>query len=585
LVINLWGMTGVGKTDVIRHLVKLLNFQDRFLEVELSNSDGGSYRYLSSLSKVLELNKIDPGKPNIILFDEIQKFRTIDEDGKELKELKFQDFWELLSDGKLSKKDKSSLIDLWEKLEFKAILEKNEKELAKENEGKNKSLDSSLKTMQIGDRYDGSDLKEHLKTDKSFMELAGLETQKALEMVRQAINSQSAFEASNYNQSLIIICGNIDEAYTFAGMTSEAEIDPDIFYSLTKKINIVDIKHALSKRFRPEQVSRFGNIHILYPSLSKISFEKLIALKIQEMVSRIYKKYKIKVVADISINQIIYDNGVFPVQGVRPVFSTISDIFEKYLVKFLFDALSFGFESFSLSYDTKEKCIIGNFSQGKIEKIKYVGRVDKVRQSSSADLVSLVSVHEAGHALIYSLEFGLAPLQLKSRVASVFSEGFTFPHHINLTKGLILSKINTLLAGKAAEEEIFGTKNVSVGCAGDLLEATKLAAEYVRKYGFSNSFKAVVSLVDNGEKTNSDLSKTNKTLNKLIQVQENIVKKILINNRKFLLSLAKELKGKGDISPVQFQQIAKSNGVKCLVKNENFTIIPKYEKTLNSTEI
>jgi ATP-dependent Clp protease ATP-binding subunit ClpA len=39
IIVNLWGMTGVGKTDLIRRLVKILDFQDRFLEVELSNVD------------------------------------------------------------------------------------------------------------------------------------------------------------------------------------------------------------------------------------------------------------------------------------------------------------------------------------------------------------------------------------------------------------------------------------------------------------------------------------------------------------------------------------------------------------------
>ena len=38
-IINLWGMTGVGKTDLVRRLVKQLEIQDRFVEIELSNGD------------------------------------------------------------------------------------------------------------------------------------------------------------------------------------------------------------------------------------------------------------------------------------------------------------------------------------------------------------------------------------------------------------------------------------------------------------------------------------------------------------------------------------------------------------------
>ncbi len=33
IIVNLWGMTGVGKTDLIRKLVSKLEYQDRFVEV------------------------------------------------------------------------------------------------------------------------------------------------------------------------------------------------------------------------------------------------------------------------------------------------------------------------------------------------------------------------------------------------------------------------------------------------------------------------------------------------------------------------------------------------------------------------
>lgn len=44
VIINLWGMTGVGKTDLVRQLVKHLHFQDRFAEIELSNTGQTSWK-------------------------------------------------------------------------------------------------------------------------------------------------------------------------------------------------------------------------------------------------------------------------------------------------------------------------------------------------------------------------------------------------------------------------------------------------------------------------------------------------------------------------------------------------------------
>ena len=62
--------------------------------------------------------------------------------------------------------------------------------------------------------------------------------------------------------------------------------------------------------------------------------------------------------------------------------------------------------------------------------IPFVGRMDKIRQGNLDNVVANVSVHEAGHAVAYVALFGLAPLQLKSKVASSYASGFTFPHEI-----------------------------------------------------------------------------------------------------------------------------------------------------------
>lgn len=107
VIINLWGMTGVGKTDLVRRLVRELDFQERFVECELSNVDTTSYR--SSVSQVLASNHITDGEPAIVLFDEIQRFNTLETDGKPLQTTKFTDFWELLSDGRLAKRERDDL--------------------------------------------------------------------------------------------------------------------------------------------------------------------------------------------------------------------------------------------------------------------------------------------------------------------------------------------------------------------------------------------------------------------------------------------------------------------------------------------
>jgi len=101
VIICLWGPTGVGKTDLVRRLVKLLSFHDRFCEIDLVSKDN-DHSWHRSISAILSSNpKISSGQSSIILLDEIQNFRTIDENGHELNDYKFRDVWTLLSDGKL----------------------------------------------------------------------------------------------------------------------------------------------------------------------------------------------------------------------------------------------------------------------------------------------------------------------------------------------------------------------------------------------------------------------------------------------------------------------------------------------------
>ena len=83
---------------------------------------------------------------------------------------------------------------------------------------------------------------------------------------------------------------------------------------------------ALGARFKPEQIARFGNMQVIYPSLNKTTYETIIKRKIVSIQENIKDQFGITLDIDQSIGDLIYNNGVFPTQGTRPVFSTISEI-------------------------------------------------------------------------------------------------------------------------------------------------------------------------------------------------------------------------------------------------------------------
>lgn len=96
MIISLLGITGVGKTDLVRTLVSLLNFNDKFIEVQL---DVKNY-YHKTIESYFDNSGIDTIEPSILLLDEIQRYRTIDETGKMIVNECYNDLWTLLSDGK-----------------------------------------------------------------------------------------------------------------------------------------------------------------------------------------------------------------------------------------------------------------------------------------------------------------------------------------------------------------------------------------------------------------------------------------------------------------------------------------------------
>ncbi len=562
VIVNLWGMTGVGKTDLIRKTVKFLNFQDRFAEIELSNTDQSYYR--STVYEVLNEYDMNDGKPNIILFDEIQRFNTLNENGAPIPQTKFMDFWELLSDGQLSRKERYDL-----EIHLLNILNKRQQNKIKKAKGE--EIDEEGNGL---DTWEAREFHKSLGGQYEIEYLLALDDNELFELILKSKKEKKIYEPINHSKTLIIISGNLDEAFQMATQTSEADVDADIFHAFTKKITMVDIKNALSHKFRPEQVARFGNIHLIYNSLKKSDFEKLIAREVKRLVKGTKTRLNIELSVDNSIHQLIYRNGVFPVQGVRPVFSSVIDILETNLSKYLFEAIIEKNKKIHISYHQKEKYILAKIGTKEI-KTPFVGRIDKIRQANVIDTVANISVHESGHAIAYMLLIKLVPLQLKSKVASSYAGGFTFPHQIHDTKINLINKIKIFLAGGVAEEIIFGEENASIGRSNDREKVTMLVIDYIRRYGFDNEFQSVYTMDDypytlNKNHTDIDIEKMTSRL--LSETRE-----LLVQHVDLLKELSIELAIKGAMKTQEIANVAKKFGIDVAIKEEGYLHIANYD--------
>ncbi len=120
-----------------------------------------------------------------------------------------------------------------------------------------------------------------------------------------------------------------------------------------------------------------------------------------------------------------------------------------------------------------------------------VGGKEKKDRVMSDKERKIVSYHEVGHALVSALQKNTEPVQKITIVPRTMGAlGYTLqtPEEEKYlqTKEELLAKIATYMAGRAAEELVFGS--ATSGAANDIENATKIARAMVTMYGMSDKF-------------------------------------------------------------------------------------------------
>lgn len=449
VIVCLWGLTGTGKTQLVRRLAQHLGFYDRFIEVQMDGfSHGSGHRSAGSISAMLAESGIAEGERGILVLDEFQRFRTVDERGREARVGRYQDVWALLSDGRLPP-----------------------------------SLPAPGET-----------------------------------------ESAPAQAATDYSKLLVFVCGNLDEMYAeTAKRVEDCDTDADIFHALTKKLSLIDVKKALAERFKPEQIARLGNDHVIYPSFSRATYVRLILAICDRYVGEIQESSGVRFVLDASVYEQIYANAVFPAQGTRPLFSSIHAILSATLVNAALWALeqgATGSEPVRLMLDAGDGLqraprMVARFRLARRE-FAVALELNRLKQRANADFRALLAVHEAGHGVVYALLFGRAPQEIRINVAS-FEGGYN-----SYVKRKAWSKQNTLdgicvsLAGRAAERLVFGESGSTTGAEQDLAQATAAAARHVRHHAFGSRLSRTDVTQDANDNLNTDVAATNAEIEEIL---------------------------------------------------------------------
>jgi hypothetical protein len=547
VIVCLWGLTGTGKTQLTRSLAQKLGFYDRFVEVQMDGfSNGSSWRSADSISGMLAESGVAESEPGMLVLDEFQRFRTINEKGDEVAVKRYQDVWQLLSDGRLPP-SLSFLQELESSLAF-SLYDHEREEQADEKPAKDGVAPKKLKFALTP--YQAQEFKQSLKLKEPLQEVMTWTPQQLQERMVAFRASTDSWE-TDYSRLLIIVSGNLDEMYEgTAKRVEDCDTDADIFHALTKKLSVIDVKKALGERFKPEQIARLGNNHVIYPSLSQATYERLIRSTCAKYVGEMQASAGLSFDLHESVYQGIYANAVFPAQGTRPLFSSIHAILSAPLVNAVLWALEHSMPvnaTLHVRLDAESQRLhVSHGEKGGLS-IAYPVPLDlnQLKQRASPDFRALLAVHEAGHGLAYGRLFGHAPQEVKINVAS-FEGGYNSYVRMKAeSRQSCLDRICVGLAGRAAEALVFGDDACTTGSESDFKNATALAARFVRHFGFGKRLSRIDVTDSTEENLNTDVEPTNVEIEALLAEAYARAQEILKTDSALLLRIVDELLAHG----------------------------------------
>ena len=554
LVVSIWGLSGTGKTCVVKRISELLNIEKDYVYWNFASiSESSSWEIENQIEEELS----NETSNRMFVYDEFQYAATINPNNGAERDNKsgLKPFWELLDSGLIHKRSDFwtirtpfKILDYMLKINAKCHMQikngvwVNAQECLEEfrpydiqkfhevfvfdidsNQIKNLgSQKDSPKVYELKDdrpccdRVENENLPFFIRgnylddiirlydtvygyiSDKieTYHKLEGMNCNEIIEFISDIYEKARKGYDLKFNDSIIFVIGNLDEAYQIS-FDSNPDMSPDQFRKITEKISVVDIKDALKKRFRNEQIARLGNIHVIYPSFSKKNFEDIIQLSLNNYEKEVYHLTGYHLQFEDSIKKIIYDEGVYPTHGTRPIFSTVYEIVKSRLPEIIRQICEKGIKDdvtyISYAFDENNdiifcKCYDKNDNEiGIVEFNNVQLRLKKLRDSDvNDDQQALCALHESGHFVMYAKLFGKLPEKLVSRTAESDTGGFLMEDiddsKKRISKKDMLKRIQVLLGGYVAEKIYFG-EEMTIGAESDLKDATIIASKMIRRYG------------------------------------------------------------------------------------------------------
>lgn len=595
-IINLWGLTGSGKTALVQAIAELLDYKKLFSHIDMGEFESDSASWMKNILTD-ELSFFHEKSP-IMCLDEFQFARTLDNNENELGKDKLRVVWDLLDSGKVQYIPNTSTYYL-----FKA--DTCSKKLMKAmNEGltvEGGVIVAGLEAFQLhfsgfyfeyNDRFAARMDERYFLSDDFVMALFHLFEEDAyskeqitrkiqhasapeiLLLLKQGMATRPATKVLDLSRSVIFVLGNLDEAYEMS-RNMNPDVSADEFYEATSKITIADIKKALRKRFRPEQIARLGNNHIVYRSFNCAQFRALIRQELKRIETFVTTQFGWKMTFDESVVSIIYSEGVFPTQGTRPVFTTVKNLIESKVSSVIVSILEYQLEPKQINWKYSD----GHFSYEALDDADNVVlsfadpaklKLENLRKSTDPEIQAHTAVHEAGHAVLAALTLRIIPSVVVSRTAAEM-EGFcivSFPKG-PMTRETLKKDIVITLGGYVAEKMIFGEELTSSGVYSDIEEASRLANRAVRNLAMGNDSIHLAVSTQHEDAFMMTQQYASEAI-AIIRACEIEAEKLLSRNKLLLLKMADYLTTHSRMESAMIEQYVKEFGAESWIETDGF---------------
>lgn len=642
VVISVWGMTGTGKTSLVKRLVDLLGLAGKtmFFDCGLESNDSNGSNISDKINDNFCSDDEDSGDDRmrsdfVFVFDEFQYARTIDEAGCEEIKSSLRPIWNIIDDGELNLNTFRYGINYFRDFleDFSTFIEESELnynikvtngKVYGEEDKKRLKDDFGLIYFCDNDFPEEIDIEEGEDEKKKVNKPLNVFNDRVLRVILRKLNSyKSRFgtdlvkrirseerclgewieEFKKYskvilspkvvkcNKSLIFILGNLDEAFMV-----EKEINPDfdadVFYNITSKVTISDIKEALKKRFRAEQIARFGNNLIKYPTLKREHFERIIKKELDSIFTNFKEGDGIEVKYGEDIIKLVYSESVYPVQGVRPVFTTIGSMITPLLSDILLEKGDSTFVELTLEnidvwkeYDFKlpEVILLLKYSNGKETKKSIRLQLGELRDPTTKRTRYITSVHESGHAILFAFCKGIAPINIVS--ISTDNGGFCSTYDAERDRDIYCKKdvqndVMISLAGYEAERLMYKGKEDKclMGSSSDIESAWRIMSSsayssgYFDPYSFANRDTEIgytgipqgisdTTSLSAGEFGKISSNIQSRIIDEFMKLRAE-TKNILLSEKKLLKELSIYLGQRGSIKSDKFLEFVKKYGNK-----------------------